>query len=99
EVVVGAEVDDFAFGDLDGRPLGALELALALVKAAAAEVVQLRPQHLTQFGVAHDALASFVGGGAPPECLAESSYPAEPAQEGAHRRRETTKPRRECAGA
>src|SRR5207244_2781676 len=57
KVVVGAEVDDLVAADLDGRSLGALQLALALVQAALAKVLQLRLQDLTQVLVAHGPLS------------------------------------------
>src|SRR5262249_28031280 len=53
EVVVGAEVDDVATVGADGSALRRLQLALALVQPAGAEVLELRAQYLTQVGVAH----------------------------------------------
>jgi hypothetical protein len=70
EVVVGAEVDDLAAADRDGRALRPLDLALALEQAAGADVVELAAQHFPQGRVAHGHLRrngpGFPGRGRPP---------------------------------
>ena len=53
EVVVGAEVDDLAAADADGRALRPLELPFASCRARGSQVVELRPQHVAEFVVAH----------------------------------------------
>ena len=56
EIVVGAEVDDLAAGDADGRALRPLELALALVEALGLEVVELALQLVAETLIAHGVL-------------------------------------------
>ena len=59
QIVIGAEVDDLTSANVDGRALRPLKLAFALVETLGPQVVQHRPQHVTQMGVAH---------GDPPVC-------------------------------